>query len=204
MTSKEGRTRPGYGEGRTALLAAAIEVVGEKGLRGLTYREVARVAGVTHGLVAHHFGTRQELIRATLDYAVNLGSDTIHFAGREVADFANDLSGLISKTEGIQAFQFELLLEARRDPSLAPSARAMYDSYISLIHADLTRSGVSERPEVARLVMAALDGITIQQLVHQRPEETDATVGLLRELLAMHARPPTDDDHRHADENSSN
>ncbi|MEU9885536.1 TetR family transcriptional regulator [Sphaerisporangium sp. NPDC051011] len=193
MSDKRSRTRPGYGEGRVALLAAAIEVVGEKGLRGLTYREVARVAGVTHGLVAHHFGTRQELIRATLDYAVTLGADTIHFAGREFADFANDLSGLISKTEGLQAFQFELILEARRDSTLSPSAQEMYDSYISLIYDDLARSGISDRPEVARLVMAALDGIVIQQLVYQRTEETDATVGLLRELLARHARPGPDD-----------
>ena len=190
MSGTRGRERPGHGEGRTALLAAAIEVVGEKGLRGLTYREVARVAGVTHGLVAHHFGTRQELIRATLDHAVGLGTDMVHFSGSEAADFAwDDLSERISEAEGLVAFQFELFLEARRDPRLLPSARAMYDSYIDLVHDDLVRAGISERPELARLVMAALDGIAIQQLVYNQPDDTDATVALLREVLTSNASP---------------
>ncbi|WP_416979825.1 TetR family transcriptional regulator [Streptomyces sp. T028] len=49
-------TRLGYGEGRDALLIAAVRVVARDGLRKLTYRAVAAEAGVTHGLVAHHFG----------------------------------------------------------------------------------------------------------------------------------------------------
>lgn len=175
--------RPGYGEGREALLAAAIEVVGDKGLRGLTYREVARVAGVTHGLVAHHFGTRQALIKATLDYAVGLGSRTIHFADENVEDFAADLSRFIRETAGLQAFQFELLLEARRDPSLSESARFMYDEYIGLIKSDLERLGLSNQPALARFLMAAVDGLVIQQLVYDNAEDTDTAVDLLQRIL---------------------
>jgi AcrR family transcriptional regulator len=64
--------RPGYGEGRTALLDAAISVVSDRGLRGLTIRSVASEAGVTHGLVRHHFGSRDALIEATLVRSVEL------------------------------------------------------------------------------------------------------------------------------------
>ncbi|MGK4578743.1 TetR family transcriptional regulator [Kitasatospora sp. HPMI-4] len=61
-------TRPGevvtqrrlnYGEGREALLAAAVRVVARGGLRNLTYRAAAKEAGVTHGLVVHHFGAAE-------------------------------------------------------------------------------------------------------------------------------------------------
>jgi TetR/AcrR family transcriptional regulator, regulator of biofilm formation and stress response len=175
--------RPGYGEGREALLAAAVEVVGDKGLRGLTYREVARVAGVTHGLVAHHFGSRQALIKATLDYAVGLGSRTIHFADDNVEDFAADLSRLIRETAGLQAFQFELLLEARRDQTLSDSAKFMYDEYIGLIQSDLARLGLSDQPALARFLMAAVDGLVIQQLVYDNAEDTDEAVALLQRVL---------------------
>ena len=196
MTSESppSRSRPGYGEGRDALLAAAVEVVGEKGLRGLTYREVARVAGVTHGLVAHHFGSRQTLIKETLDYAVDVGSHTIHFAGRDVPDFAADLSRLTRETAGLQAFQFELLLEARRDPTLGPSARAMYDRYIGLIRGDLERLGVGGDQELtARLLMAALDGLVIQQLVYDDTTQTDSAVRALQNILGALARPKSTD-----------
>jgi TetR/AcrR family transcriptional regulator, regulator of biofilm formation and stress response len=175
--------RPGYGEGREALLAAAVEVVGDKGLRGLTYREVARVAGVTHGLVAHHFGSRQALIKATLDYAIGLGSRTIHFADDNVEDFAADLSRLIRETAGLQAFQFELLLEARRDPTLSASAKLMYDEYLGVIRSDLARLGLAEKPALARFLMAAVDGLVIQQLVYDNAEDTDEAVALLQRVL---------------------
>jgi AcrR family transcriptional regulator len=175
--------KPGYGEGREALLGAAIEVVGEKGLRGLTYREVARVAGVTHGLVAHHFGSRQALIKETLEYAVGLGSKTIHFAGSNVDEFASGMSQLVQETTGLQAFQFEILLEARRDQMLNPTARSMYDEYIGLIRGDLARLGVGNEEVVARLLMAALDGLVIQQLVYDDPDATDTAVELLQTII---------------------
>ena len=59
VPSTESQTRPGYGEGRDALLTATVRVVARRGLRNLTYRAVAEEAGVTHGLVAHYFGWSQ-------------------------------------------------------------------------------------------------------------------------------------------------
>ncbi len=56
--------------GRLALLQATITVVARGGLRALTYRAVAAEAGVSHSLVRHHFGTRDQLIAEALDHAV--------------------------------------------------------------------------------------------------------------------------------------
>ena len=56
--------------GREALLVATVHVVARKGLRGLTFRAVAEHAGVNNSLVAHHFGTRDSLIKAALDWSV--------------------------------------------------------------------------------------------------------------------------------------
>jgi AcrR family transcriptional regulator len=50
------RTRPARGDGRRALLEAVVRVVARHGLDALTYRAVAKEAGVTHGLVSYHFG----------------------------------------------------------------------------------------------------------------------------------------------------
>jgi AcrR family transcriptional regulator len=47
---------------RAAILAAAREVFSERGYARATIREIARRAGVTHGLVMRHFGTKEQLL----------------------------------------------------------------------------------------------------------------------------------------------
>jgi AcrR family transcriptional regulator len=47
---------------RAAILEAASEVFNERGYAGATIREIARRAGVTHGLVMRHFGSKEQLL----------------------------------------------------------------------------------------------------------------------------------------------
>jgi AcrR family transcriptional regulator len=47
---------------RAAILEAAREVFAERGYARATIREIARRAGVTHGLVMRHFGSKEQLL----------------------------------------------------------------------------------------------------------------------------------------------
>jgi AcrR family transcriptional regulator len=47
---------------RAAILEAAREVFNERGYARATIREIARRAGVTHGLVMRHFGSKEQLL----------------------------------------------------------------------------------------------------------------------------------------------
>lgn len=51
---------------RAAILEAAGEVFNERGYARATIREIARRAGVTHGLVMRHFGSKEQLLLAAL------------------------------------------------------------------------------------------------------------------------------------------
>ena len=51
---------------RAAILEAAREVFNERGYARATIREIARRAGVTHGLVMRHFGTKEQLLLQAL------------------------------------------------------------------------------------------------------------------------------------------
>ncbi len=53
-----------HGDLRRALLEAAAAVVAERGVEGLTLREVARRAGVSHAAPYHHFADLGALISA--------------------------------------------------------------------------------------------------------------------------------------------
>jgi AcrR family transcriptional regulator len=51
---------------RAAILEAARQVFAERGYARATIREIARRAGVTHGLVMRHFGSKEQLLVTAL------------------------------------------------------------------------------------------------------------------------------------------
>lgn len=177
-----------YGEGREALLNAAVRVVARGGLRRLTYRAVAEEAGTTHGLVVHHFGSRDALIEEALAHAIrsSLNTGALEPGTGRISDFSVGASQMVTADPDVQAFQYELLLEARRRPELLPHLRALYEEYFDATGRELSRmlpEGAG-RP-LTRLVFAALDGLVLHQLVFGGPDTTDAAVGELHGLLRL-------------------
>lgn len=185
---KPRKRRMNYGEGREALLNAAVRVVARGGLRRLTYRAVAEEAGTTHGLVVHHFGSRDALIEEAVGHVIrtSLNISALEPGTGKVADFSAGVSEMVAADPDIQAFQYELLLEARRRPELLPHLRALYDEYFDATGRELSRilPGGAGRP-LTRLVFAALDGLVLHQLVFGGPETTDAAIEELRALLRL-------------------
>ncbi|MFI2031735.1 TetR/AcrR family transcriptional regulator [Streptomyces buecherae] len=176
-----------YGTGRTALLDAAVRVVARGGLRKLTYRAVAEEAGVTHGLVVHHFGSRDALIEESVNHAIrsSLRVNALDTGTGTARDFAADLGAMVASGPDVQAFQYELLLEARRRPELMPQLRALYEEYFDAAQRELSRA--LARPVergLSRLVFAALEGLVLHQLVFGEREVTEEALTELRALLA--------------------
>lgn len=92
-----------HGDLKAALLAAAEDLLRERGLEGFTLRECARRAGVSHAAPAHHFGDLRGLFaefaavgfarlhQAMQGYRAAAGPDPVaqlHAAGRAYIDFA--------------------------------------------------------------------------------------------------------------------
>lgn len=157
------------------------------GFGKLTYRTVAEQAGTTHGLVGYHFGSRDKLIHETV---VKARQEAIERAwlvpesGR-LEDFGSGLAGLVSEAPEDQVMQFELALEARRRAELLPEVRALYDEYLGVTKEALASFGIDADDALARLVFAALDGLTLQQLIYGQPEQTNAAIQMLHQLLGQ-------------------
>ena len=57
---------------RRKILEAAGQQFAAKGFGATSLRDIAEVAGTTHGLIRHHFGTKEDLWRAVVDDFIGL------------------------------------------------------------------------------------------------------------------------------------
>ena len=65
MTVSSGRGRtPDVSDLRRKILDASVALVAEQGVRAVSFREVARRAGVSHQAPYHHFGDHHGILRA--------------------------------------------------------------------------------------------------------------------------------------------
>jgi AcrR family transcriptional regulator len=175
------------------MLDAVVRVATRRGLQRVSNRTVAQEAGLSHGLVSHHFGSRDEMLHEAVANAAQESIDVsamVPPSGR-LEDFSAGLADLVAKDPDMQAFQFEVVLESRRMPTLADEARALYDTYLAAMNDALVTLGISPTPALARAVFAALDGLVMQQLIYDDPDETRAAVEELCELLALKRDAPT-------------
>ncbi|MET8768881.1 TetR family transcriptional regulator [Streptomyces sp. NPDC004658] len=174
-----------YGEGRSALLDAAVRLAAARGLRHLTYRAVAEEASVSHGLVVHHFGSRDALIEQTAAHMIH--AQALEPRGDDSAPLATLLSELAGADPDTRAFRYELMLESRRRPDLRPHMRILYDRYADATGRELNRILPNGAPRALnRLVLAALDGLALHKLVLGEPDTVDeAGVAELRYLLSL-------------------
>ena len=70
-----------HGDLRRALLDAAASVIAESGVSGLSMRDLARRAGVSHAAPAHHFRDRAGLLTALAAEGFHLLADAMEPAG---------------------------------------------------------------------------------------------------------------------------
>ncbi|MFI0236862.1 TetR/AcrR family transcriptional regulator [Streptomyces sp. NPDC016845] len=180
-------------ERRQRIIDAAIRVVGEKGIAGLSHRTVAAEAGVPLGSTTYHFATLDELMVAALRQANEGFAKAV--AARAAfqdptLDLADELAGLLGEwlgggrgetgvppAEGWGSvgaeLEYELYLAALRRPALRPVAAEWCQ--------DLA-AALAERtdPVTARALVALMDGICLQALL--TGGEYDAAYA--REMLA--------------------
>lgn len=178
--------RLGRGEGREALIEAALEILVDGGLKAVTYRAVAVRAGVTHGLVRYHFRSLDALVHAAVRKAAHRSIRLTSLESEEggIDGFAAGLADNVRTEPNQHAMMYEIAMESLRRPELGVEMRAVYDDYISAVRRELERAGVSEETDtLARVVFAALDGLVLQQLILGRPGAAAEGIERLRELI---------------------
>jgi AcrR family transcriptional regulator len=172
---------PGY----LALLRAVPRSVAKAGFRGLTYRALAREAGVTYGLVSYYFASRDELIHeaARLTTTENIANARLRASEGGLDAFAEGFSKVAADDRDAHVFSLELLCEALRSDALIELVRESYETYWAAAAEALRAAGLSDDPALTRLVLAALDGLLLQQLLFEDPAASEESLAVLRQML---------------------
>ena len=171
-----------YGEGREALLSATVSVVARKGLRGLTFRAVATEAGVNNTLIAHHFGTRDNLLAATLDWTADrsIGAADLSEYATDAEAFRAALVKNVLSEPDVEIFQFEMILESSRRPELRSAVRALYQRYVQALASGREKLGAPTSEPLNLALFAALDGLMLQYVSRAiTAEQLEAAVAAL-------------------------
>jgi AcrR family transcriptional regulator len=157
VTDKGGRYH--HGDLRRALVEAAFELVKEKGPQGITLREAARRAGVTHAAPYRHFADKEALLAAVAEEGfARLHAEIARaFDGVDAAELLEVLGLTYVRFARQHPSQFRVMFGAemgdkRRYPSLMQADQAVFDLLCSAIEV-AQRAGVMAPGNPARLGM---------------------------------------------------
>lgn len=158
LVSESEREAPG----RDQLLDAALHLIGERGLKAATVRAVAEQAGVTPGLVVHHFGTKDRLA-AQVDELVLARFSAAMAVDAEAAtptDAAHTISTRLSQTistdPDLRCYVRRAILEA------SPAGKAIVERLVELTIDNLQKhTDPAKLPTGGDLTWLAVQVVTI-------------------------------------------
>ncbi|MEU9714954.1 TetR family transcriptional regulator C-terminal domain-containing protein [Streptomyces sp. NPDC047976] len=181
-------------ERRTVLADAAIEVLADAGMRGLTHRAVDRAAGLPDGTTSAYFRTRAVLLTALVRRLVARDQAELQAAG-EAAPALRTPAQLV---EGLDALNRRRLTGEGRRRSLARYACAVEsvrdaelreilvprDNAGSVaVRAFLASRGVADPDARTRTLLACVDGLLLDHLLNGTTPSRDALEGLVAAAL---------------------
>jgi DNA-binding transcriptional regulator YbjK len=179
VSTSEETKRPRGAARREALLEAVLEIVAAVGAEAVTHRRVAEVAGLPLASTTYWFDSKDELLTAALELAAERDVARLHQLAERLGD-RDPLEAVLaavldpvnepSSRASLMA-TYALLLEAARRPALQDLARRWTDTYLDVIGGLLARAGSARPRDDAWLVLAAADGLMLEQLAAGNDED---------------------------------
>lgn len=186
-------------ERRRELVEATLECIAEVGIQATTVRAVAARAGVTNGLIRHHFENKANLIVAAYRRTMELitASSMAILEGREGKPQQRLLQFIKATLEGqasdermlslwatfISQNRVDPMIMAVRDESYANLRRATEPLLAEVFIAEGRELTPAEIERAAICVHAILDGLWLEACLDQTRKKTDMFVQLATEMI---------------------
>ena len=152
VASAAGERSTGDLTARARIRDAALALFAERGMDGATIRDIAKAAGVSGGLVRHHFGSKEDLRAACDSYAL----DQLMQIKEQAVDGQLANASFMSAAHPTVLLLYRYLARSLVDGS--PAAAAMFDEMVELGEAWLTthNPGQMADPRGYSAVMVAM------------------------------------------------
>ncbi|GAB2444850.1 TetR family transcriptional regulator C-terminal domain-containing protein [Nocardioides hungaricus] len=158
---------------RRQLLDAALHVIADEGLKGLTHRAVDRRAGLPEGSCSAYLRTRRALQAALTEYVADTLLADVDRLADELA-CTSEPDGVAPTLDLFQRWldrrellvaRLELTMAASRDPELAGLLAAHRGRLIELVERIMTATGKEHSEARAEALVASYDGILLAALL---------------------------------------
>ncbi len=168
--------RPRGAARREALLDAVLRVVAEAGADAVTHRRVADVAGLPLASTTYWFQSKEHLLTAAFERAADRDIERLRAVLGATPERAPDPVGLAvgailgpsddlgQTSRGWLLATYALMLEAARRPALREVTKRWTDAYLETLPPLLAAAGSRHPRADAALLLAAADGLLIDQL----------------------------------------
>ncbi|SFB41272.1 transcriptional regulator, TetR family [Amycolatopsis marina] len=173
-------------EVRQRLLAAAVELIPERGWTAVSTRILAERAGVTPSVVHYHFPSLSALLneavvglmRQILSYV-----DGVLESAETPAEAVDAMLSSVDRYTGadpVSLLTVEAYLAATRDDQLREQVRGLVEAFRSRFGRWLGDRGVSAPDETAAVLVAALDGLLLHRGLETGPDPAHVSAVLRR------------------------
>jgi TetR/AcrR family transcriptional regulator, regulator of biofilm formation and stress response len=173
-------------ERRGAIIEAALRIIGSRGLPAVTHRNVAREAGVPLAATTYYFASKDEILTEALESLSAAEVERISGLAAEIGTGRSqeDVAAALGKAllpdpddaERTWLAQFEIYVEAARNPALRPAVQRWRTAFVELAESSLRAVGAPNPERRAPIAVAAINGILLDRLrgVGDDPERTMA------------------------------
>ena len=183
---------------RMQLIEATISTLAARGYSRTTLTEVARTAGLSHGLVLFHFETKEKLLAETLSYLAE--------------EYRQNWQGALANAGPDPAEQLNAMIEADFAPAICSPARLAawcsfwgeaqsrplyqeacgdkddaYNQTLEAICARLSDAGGYGRNalHVSRIIRVTIEGVWLDMMTMANPYSRDEALATVRTAVSL-------------------
>ena len=183
---------PANPERRNQILDAAIDLLCDDGVGGLTHRQADTRAGVPAGTTSNYFRTRQALLEATAGRTVDLHWQRVEALRSALGPMTRDalkalMVQMLDPDEHFRRWtlaRFELFLESTRRQELAPMTRELQGAAVKSATLIFEAAGFTPAPERMDELSRLLNGFVFSNLTLAPQPGTQDAAGVVDRLLS--------------------
>ncbi|MER5437062.1 TetR family transcriptional regulator C-terminal domain-containing protein [Streptomyces sp. NPDC002790] len=179
---------------RTLLADAALDVLADDGIRGLTHRAVDRRAALPTGTTSAYFRTRAALLTALVTRLAQLDQAELQSTAEDLVPLrtANDIVNglallarrrLAGKGRRRSLARYACTVESVRDPELREILVARENAGREAVRAFLAERGVADAETRTHTLLSCVDGLILDALVSGGDVPREALEGLVTAAL---------------------